>query len=141
MNNVKILFELFLEDYYYEADDIENEFFICLKRHKPVEISPNELGLTNTFDTNKVVEVINNKIEGICKNDKDFSEFNVLSEIVDVYRRGQGYLTEDDRPLEFVLNNMMKFRVTIIKDDKILEKKEYWMADLDTIDKYYIYDS
>ena len=51
----------------------------------------------------------------------------------------QGYLTEDDQLAENVLNTLLEFRIIITKDDKILQKKEYYLEELDTIDKYYIY--
>ena len=137
--NTKIFFELFFPDSYYEEDDLENFFFESLNRCKKVEMTASDLGLENIFNTDDAVSKINSKIEDICSNDKEFTEFNVLSEIVDCFKRVQGYLTEDDQLAENVLNTLLEFRIIITKDDKILQKKEYYLEELDTIDKYYIY--
>tara|TARA_B100000676_G_C17241719_1_gene418984 strand:- start:70 stop:501 length:432 start_codon:yes stop_codon:yes gene_type:complete len=140
--NTKILFELFLPGSFYEEDDLEEFFFESLARCKPVEMNANNLGLENNFNTNDVVSNINSKIEDICSNDKEFTEFNVLSEISDCFRRVQNYLTEDDQLPENVLLSILQFRITITKDDKLLQKTEYYIDDdLDTIDKYDIYSS
>ena len=139
--NTKILFELFFPDSYYEEDELENFFFESLNRCKQVEMTASDLGLENIFNTNDVVRNINSKIEDISINDKEFTEFNVLSEIVACFRRVQGYLTEDDRLAENVLNSLLEFRITITKDGSILQKTEYYLEELDTIDKYHIYSS
>ena len=139
--NTKILFELFLADDYYEDDDIENFFFMSLASCKQVEMTASDLGLENTFNTNDVVRNINSKIDDICINDKEFTEFNVLSEIVACFRRVQSYITEDDQLAEVVLNSILEFRITITKDGSILQKTEYYLGELDTIDKYRIYSS